>query len=606
MEFTDEPDIYGEGTFFADNTGNIISVSESFCNLTGYSHEELADKNISDIITRILGDEYFFNFKTGISPDKKRSDILLRKKDSSEIWLRTNAYRMSECCIRYITTDITDLKEKKEELINSKNILETIFDNIPCGMVIIGEDYRIHSVNKKTCEITGYSSEELTGEFCDIICPKGKESKECPIWEKNKKSFDGMETAVKCKGGYRNPVLKNAELVQLDSRNYILEIFQDLSVLKEAENRLRRSEIRYRELFQNSPTGILLIDRDGEIIDMNPAAVKIYGSPSPEETRSRINVLNHPQLKKTAEKFRECLSEDKIISYEEYYTTIWGRKLYLRYDASQNHDEFNTIRDVTVNVQDLTDRKKDETELEEKNEILRELNEKLTLTEEEMIEQLYEITEMQKALTLSNKKLNILSAITRHDILNQITVLRGYLELASESKDYASSKIFFDKMDSAAERIQNQIEFTGDYEELGISEPKWHKISDVIRKLRNKKIAVKNRCGELEIFADSMLEKVFYNLMDNSIRYAGESAEITLTCKICSSGAKVYWMDNGTGVPNEEKEKIFQRGVGKNTGFGLFLIREILSITDIEIQETGVYGEGACFEITVPKDKYRW
>jgi sensor histidine kinase regulating citrate/malate metabolism len=65
-------------------------------------------------------------------------------------------------------------------------------------------------------------------------------------------------------------------------------------------------------------------------------------------------------------------------------------------------------------------------------------------------------------------------------------------------------------------------------------------------------------------------------------------------------------MDNGTGVPNEEKEKIFLRGVGENTGFGLFLIREILSITDIEIQETGVYGEGACFEITVPKDKYRW
>ncbi|UUX92160.1 PAS domain-containing sensor histidine kinase [Methanoplanus endosymbiosus] len=604
MKSRDDSEIYGEGTLFAGNTGNIISVSESFCKLTGYRPEELSDKNISYFITRISGIENFFNFKYDNSPDKKRADVLFRKKDSSEIWLRTNACRKSEDCIRYRATEITDLKEKKEDLQNSKNILETIFNNVPCGMVIIGDDYRIFSVNDKTCEITGYSSEELTGELCDIICPKGKQSKECPIWEKKQKCFDGMETAVKCKGGYRNPVLKNAELVNLGGRNYILEIFQDLSVLKAAENRLKESEIRYRELVNNSPTGILLIDRDGNIIDMNHAAVKIYGSPSSEETKKRINIYNHPQLGQSAEKLRECLREDKLISYEEYYSSIWGKELYLRYDASPNHDENENITGITVNVQDFTERKKAEVELNNKNEILCELNEKLTLTEEEMIQQLYEITEIQRALTLSNRKLKILSAITRHDILNQITVLRGYIEIANGSED-KNADTYLNKMDSAAEIIQNQIEFTGHYEELGISEPKWQNISEIIRKLRNKKIPVKNGCGDLEIFADSMLEKVFYNLMDNSIRYAGDSPEISLTCEINQSSAKVYWRDSGTGVPKKEKERIFQRGIGKNTGFGLFLIREILSITDIEIHETGIYGKGACFEITIPNDKFR-
>jgi signal transduction histidine kinase len=59
------------------------------------------------------------------------------------------------------------------------------------------------------------------------------------------------------------------------------------------------------------------------------------------------------------------------------------------------------------------------------------------------------------------------------------------------------------------------------------------------------------------------------------------------------------------GIPVDEKEQIFERGSGKNTGMGLFLAREILTITGITIQETGEPGKGARFEMTVPKDAYR-
>ncbi len=63
--------------------------------------------------------------------------------------------------------------------------------------------------------------------------------------------------------------------------------------------------------------------------------------------------------------------------------------------------------------------------------------------------------------------------------------------------------------------------------------------------------------------------------------------------------------DDGDGVPAEEKEKIFERGFGKNTGLGLSLSREILSITGITISETGEPGKGARFEMTVPKAAWR-
>jgi signal transduction histidine kinase len=64
--------------------------------------------------------------------------------------------------------------------------------------------------------------------------------------------------------------------------------------------------------------------------------------------------------------------------------------------------------------------------------------------------------------------------------------------------------------------------------------------------------------------------------------------------------------DNGTGIPPSDKEKIFTRGFGKNTGLGLFLSREILAITGIAIRETGEPGRGARFEMTVPKGAYRF
>ncbi|MDD1718070.1 MAG: ATP-binding protein, partial [Methanoregulaceae archaeon] len=63
--------------------------------------------------------------------------------------------------------------------------------------------------------------------------------------------------------------------------------------------------------------------------------------------------------------------------------------------------------------------------------------------------------------------------------------------------------------------------------------------------------------------------------------------------------------DNGTGVPDGEKEKIFRRGYGKATGLGLFLAREILSITGMTIRETGIPGAGARFEIMVPPGMFR-
>ncbi len=102
-----------------------------------------------------------------------------------------------------------------------------------------------------------------------------------------------------------------------------------------------------------------------------------------------------------------------------------------------------------------------------------------------------------------------------------------------------------------------------------------------------------------------MLEKVFYNLLENAVRYAGSAATVRVRCRRQRGSLVIVIKDNGSGIPAGEKEKIFIRGFGKNTGFGLFLVREILSTTGIAIRETGEPGGGARFEILVPEGGWR-
>ena len=108
-----------------------------------------------------------------------------------------------------------------------------------------------------------------------------------------------------------------------------------------------------------------------------------------------------------------------------------------------------------------------------------------------------------------------------------------------------------------------------------------------------------------EVFADPLIAKVFYNLMDNAVRYGGKITTILFTVQESGDDCQIVCEDDGEGVPTEEKEKIFDRGFGKNTGLGLALSREILSLTGITIRETGEPGKGARFEMTVPKGMWR-
>jgi signal transduction histidine kinase len=219
---------------------------------------------------------------------------------------------------------------------------------------------------------------------------------------------------------------------------------------------------------------------------------------------------------------------------------------------------------------------------------------------------------METALREVNKKLNLLSSITRHDIRNQLMALNAYISLSGDAiGNPVELKEFIAKEQKIADSIALQIAFTKDYENLGVKSAIWQDVSMLVRNagtaLPIRNIRVDVSCPGLEVFADPLLEKVFYNLIDNSLRYGGEKmTTIRFFLQESDDALIICCEDDGTGIAEENKELIFNRGYAHNTGLGLFLSREILGITDSSVVETGAFDRGARFEIRVPKGSYRF
>jgi len=213
---------------------------------------------------------------------------------------------------------------------------------------------------------------------------------------------------------------------------------------------------------------------------------------------------------------------------------------------------------------------------------------------------------VQRTQTLSGG-----TGITRHDIGNQLLALNGFLELLHKKVPDPALEDYFARITKASSLISSMIQFTKEYEKIGVNAPAWQDcrmlVDTAAKQVPLGKVTVKNDLPDgAEVFADPLIVRVFFNLMDNAMRYGGKITTIRFSVLERNGDHVVICEDNGDGVPAGEKKKIFERGFGKNTGLGLTLAREILDITGIAIHETGEPDKGARFEIAVPKGEYRF
>ena len=341
------------------------------------------------------------------------------------------------------------------------------------------------------------------------------------------------------------------------------------------DNELKKSELKYRRLFETAQDAILILDGEtGEIIDANTFILDMLGYPLADFVGKHLWELGFLKDKSFAKKAFAELQADGYIRYEDLpLETKQGRAMNVEFVS--NVYFVGDKRIIQCNIRDISARKQAEV-----------------------------------ALVRESRKLSLLAGITRHDVMNQLAILSGSLASARETVNELEGIIHIDRANKAAETIRRQITYTEEYEDLGVRTPEWQQapviIHSALSQLTANTLALEIPGDRLELYADPLLIKVFYNLFDNTRMHGGGATRITIFYRQDTPGLIITVADDGQGISSEEKMHLFERGFGKYTGLGLFLSREILSITGISISEIGKPGRGACFELVVPAGAFRF
>ena len=351
--------------------------------------------------------------------------------------------------------------------------------------------------------------------------------------------------------------------------------------------RLRESEQQMNQIIEFLPDATFAIDREGRVIAWNRAieemtgvrkdailgrgdyeyAVPFYGERRPllaDRILQGDPGAGYPSVRREGDVFVSETSAPRLRN---------GRGAHIRFAATALLDRNGKVAGAIESIRDVSD------------EVM-----------------------MEAALQNASRQLNTLSGILRTDLSNRLAVLYGHLSVGVMKFDDPEVLSFIDNLHEAANGIRRQIEISREFRDIGTSPPAWIPVQETVRNatasLSFGPVTLQAWTERLEVFADPHLATVFTHLFENALDPATGVTRIVVTYQLRPDGCAIIVEDDGTGIPGEEKEKLFVQNAD-GYGHGLFLAHEILAITGIAIRETGTFGAGARFEILIPSKGYR-
>ena len=338
--------------------------------------------------------------------------------------------------------------------------------------------------------------------------------------------------------------------------------------LKSATNKLHDEEIFHRDLIDRMPVGIFLKKSDtGTYVFWNRASEEIFERSATDVIGKTDEEVFSPvmaaQIKKED---ADALASRVEIKYKKI-TLKNGMEHVIHMIIVPIYDSKRSVRYMLGIAEDVTDE-------------------------------------------ATNLKRDLIFSITRSDILDQLATIMTSLERAQLKTTPKEMQMFFDKTIGSVESIKNQIAYERALQNPGVISPKWqsvnHVFAEAIQMLPENTVDISTGIGEIEIFADPLLPRIFFSLLSLSFRHGGPAlTSIRMTASRNNEELTLIYQDNSSGLPAGEKEKIFEFGYSQDNIVSLFLIRELLGFTGITIIETGEPRHGIRFEIVVPKGRFR-
>jgi PAS domain S-box-containing protein len=577
----------GTGIATTDLEGRFIFVNQALCNMTGYSEKELIGKPFADFLhpddkERVL--QIFLD--SWKNPDRKlhiEFRVLHKKGHIVHMYSSPTATMYNNKIIGFnaIISDITERKKAEQALRESEEKWRCLTENSPDHIMMLDRDAKILYINRTVPDVT---TEEVLGKSVYDYVPSEfhKVVADCfeSVLETGKPSSYNTEYHTK-EGEIRHfdvrvaPVFQSGKVVGLISHS------TDITERKQAEEAVLREKKFSDSLVNSSVDGILAFDHECQYTIWNSGMERISDA-SRKKVIGKCAFDVFPFLKETRENkfFYEALAGKTVVAKDRSYAIPeTGKQGVFEGYYSPIRDEIGEIMGGLAIIRDITERKEAEESL---NRIIEEL-------------------------ATTNEKLNVVGTLTRHDVRNKLSAVLNNIYLAKKTltSDHEALKYLGD-IESTFDQVGKIFEFARIYEMLGTEELCYVDVSksvdEAVRLFSDlQAIKVVNDCQGLTVLADSLVRQLCYNLIDNSLKYGEKVSQIRIYHEKVEEQLKLVYEDDGVGIPEAEKEKLFKEGYGKGTGYGLYLIRKMCEIYGWTIQETGKQGKGAQFTITIPK-----
>jgi PAS domain S-box-containing protein len=573
-----------------------VFVNEAYCRYFGISREQVIGHRFRPVIHPDDRDAVAVFFAT-LTRKKPAGTIDHRivMADGTVRWQRWSdraIFDLHGKIVEYqsVGRDITEQKQIEERLQSTSVEYQNLLENMTDVYYRSDNEGRLILASRSFATVLGYPDlTECIGREIATAFYATPHERSLFLEEVYRNGYvTDYEVTLKKKDGMPVSVATSSYLY-FDDSGRVLGIegtFRDITERKKIIENLRETEQRLNDIINFLPDATFAIDRDGTVIAWNRAIEKMTGVPAADvlgkgdyayalplygERRPILIDLIFGDADQQKKNYSFLHREGDVLTAETALANVGGKNLILWGKAGPLYNSRGEVTGAIESIRDFTRRRM-----------------------------------LEDTLKQVNKKLNLMSSVTRHDIMNHITVCRGYLELAKDDSHNPEMEKLLGILDVNIRAIQAQIEFTRVYQDLGVAAPVWLNLAGILRECSSpESIPVISLLPSMEVYADPLIAKVFYNLYDNAVRHGCHVTEIRVHAEQRGGDIAIIWEDNGTGVQPCEKEKIFDRGFGRNTGLGLFLVREILGITGISIAETGEYGSGARFEMIIPSECYR-
>jgi PAS domain S-box-containing protein len=591
-KFRDFAESLPEIVFEIDGKGALIFVNQRAYQSTGYRADEFGDNfSFIRLVTPADQEKAAANIKKIMSGEIVGSnEYNLVKKDGSVfpvmIWSNPIIVQNKVAGLRGIIVDISERKKAERLLKESQEQLKAIIMNAPIGIATTASNFYFLSANEAFCRIVGYSEDELQKRsFRDITYPDDVEvsnkymqelscgnipyfSQEKRYVRKDGNIIEGKVTVSVIRNNKSKPVLFVAEL-------------EDITERKKAEETLRQERDMLESLTKNIGAGLVMISKDYKILWMNNYLRQFGDASENDPCYSSFNTCTTICPDCGPKKIFEGADFDR----REYCNQMGISKdhpVWFELTATPIKDkEGNVVAalELSVNITEKKDAEKKQRESGERIEMM-------------------------------NEKLHVVGSLTRHDVGNKLMAAKSNLYLLKKRiGDNADLAKYLEGIDSALVSSDKIFEFSRLYERIGVEKPSKENVFENF----NQAVAlmpdlgdveVVNESKELVVVADSLLKQLFYNFIDNSVKHGEKVTQIRLYYAEDNNGVTLVYEDNGVGVSEANKPKLFDAGftTGKgSSGFGLYLVKRMMDVYGWSITEEGTPGKGAKFVLTIPK-----